>query len=119
MQGPKPCALPLGDAPKPWIAESTTSRTAFGLAFTAKGGKRQGHAVPRSLRVKPGTKHPVWKTQSGTLHNKTNAHLNHSNTDPFGTGLKDWVSQKQLYFLEFRITAQCMFGRFCRIAIFE
>jgi chorismate mutase len=34
------------------------------LDFTAKGGKRQGHGVPRSLRVKPGAKHPVWKTQS-------------------------------------------------------
>jgi hypothetical protein len=34
------------------------------LGFAAKGGKRQGHAVPVSLRVKPGAKHPVWKTQS-------------------------------------------------------
>ncbi|MBW2435436.1 MAG: hypothetical protein JRF36_17645 [Deltaproteobacteria bacterium] len=44
--------------------ESTTTRKAGGLDFTAKCGKRQGHAVPRSLRVKPGAKHPVWKTQS-------------------------------------------------------
>jgi hypothetical protein len=30
----------------------------------AIGEKRQGREVPRSLRVKPGAKHPVWKTQS-------------------------------------------------------
>ena len=40
-------------------AESTTTRTAGGLDFTAKGGKRQGRAVPRLLRVKPGARHPV------------------------------------------------------------
>jgi hypothetical protein len=34
------------------------------LDFTAEGGKRQGCEVPQSLRVKPGAKHPVWKTQS-------------------------------------------------------
>jgi hypothetical protein len=44
--------------------ESTTTRIAGGLAFTAIGGKRQGRKVPQSLRVKPGAKHPVWKTQS-------------------------------------------------------
>jgi hypothetical protein len=33
------------------------------LDFTAIGGKRQGREVPQSLRVKPGAKHPVWKTQ--------------------------------------------------------
>jgi len=33
--------------------ESTTTRTAGGLDFTAKGGKRQGREVPQSLRVKP------------------------------------------------------------------
>jgi hypothetical protein len=49
--------------------ESTTTRTVGGLDFTAKGGKRQGHAVPQSLRVKPGAKLPVWKTQS-TKHRK-------------------------------------------------
>jgi small-conductance mechanosensitive channel len=32
-------------------AESTTTRTAGGLDFTANGGKRQGHEVPQSLRV--------------------------------------------------------------------
>ena len=47
--------------------ESTTTRTAAGLDFTAKGGKRQEQAVPRSLRVKPGAKHPVWKTQSNQM----------------------------------------------------
>jgi hypothetical protein len=46
--------------------ESTTTRTAGGLDFTAKGGKRQGHEVPQSLRVKPGAMHPVWKTQLGS-----------------------------------------------------
>jgi len=44
--------------------ESTITRTAGGLDFTAIGGKRQGRKVPRSLRVKPGAKHPVWKTQT-------------------------------------------------------
>jgi len=44
-------------------AESTTTRTAGGLDFTATGGKRQGHEVPQSMRVEPGAKHPVWKTQ--------------------------------------------------------
>ena len=44
--------------------ESTTTRKAGGLDFTAIGGKRQGREVPQSLRVKPGAKHPVWKTQS-------------------------------------------------------
>jgi NADPH-dependent glutamate synthase beta subunit-like oxidoreductase/Pyruvate/2-oxoacid:ferredoxin oxidoreductase delta subunit len=51
----------IGDA---FSAESTTTRTAGGLDFTAKGGKKKGRAVPRSLRVKPGAKHPVWVTQS-------------------------------------------------------
>ena len=46
------------------VYESTTTRTAGGLDFATKGGKRQGHAVPRSLRVKLGAKLPVWKTQS-------------------------------------------------------
>ena len=46
------------------LFESTTTRVAGGLDFTAKGGKRQGHEVPQSLGVKPGAKHPVWKTQS-------------------------------------------------------
>ena len=39
--------------------ESTTTRIAGGLDFTAIGGKRQGRVVPQSLRVKPGAKHPV------------------------------------------------------------
>jgi hypothetical protein len=34
------------------------------LDFTAIGSKRQGREVPQSLRVEPGAKHPVWKTQS-------------------------------------------------------
>jgi len=46
--------------------ESTTTRTAGGLDFAAEGGKRQGREVPQLLRVKPGAKHPVWKTQSNT-----------------------------------------------------
>jgi hypothetical protein len=45
------------------VLESTTTRTAGGLDFTATGGKRQGREVPQSLRVEPGAKHPVWKTQ--------------------------------------------------------
>ncbi|MGD8883735.1 MAG: hypothetical protein PVI82_17685, partial [Desulfobacterales bacterium] len=52
-----------------------TTRIAGGLDFTAIGGKRQGHEVPPSLRVEPGAKHPVWKTQSfgcDTLFNTAN-----------------------------------------------
>jgi hypothetical protein len=45
------------------VPESTTTRTAGGLDFAAIGGKRQGREVPHSLRVEPGAKHPVWKTQ--------------------------------------------------------
>ena len=45
------------------LPESTTIRKAGGLDFTAIGGKRQGREVPQSLRVEPGAKHPVWKTQ--------------------------------------------------------
>jgi ATP-dependent RNA helicase RhlB len=41
--------------------ESTTTRTAGGSDFTAKGGKRQGREVPQSLRVR--------KTQSKTSAN--------------------------------------------------
>jgi hypothetical protein len=43
--------------------ESTTTRKAGGLDFTAIGGKRLGSEAPQSLRVEPGAKHPVWKTQ--------------------------------------------------------
>jgi hypothetical protein len=48
--------------------ESTTTRTAGGLDFTAIGGKRQGRQVPQSLKTTRWTvdsraKHPVWKTQ--------------------------------------------------------
>jgi len=50
--------------------ESTTNRTADGVDFTAYGGKRQGHEVPQSLRVKPGAMHPVWKTQSSPKKNQ-------------------------------------------------
>jgi len=46
------------------VFEPTTPRKAGGLDFTAIGGKRQGREVPQSLRVEPGAKHPVWKTQS-------------------------------------------------------
>jgi len=45
------------------LSESTTTRIAGGLDFTAIGGKRQGHEVPQSLRVEPDAKNPVWKTQ--------------------------------------------------------
>jgi hypothetical protein len=44
--------------------ESTTTRTTSGLDFSAKCGKRQGHVMAQSFRVKPGEEHPVWKTQS-------------------------------------------------------
>ena len=43
--------------------ESTTTRKAGGLDFTAIGGKKQGREAPQSLRVEPGAKYPVWKTQ--------------------------------------------------------
>jgi len=66
----KPRTLPgafFGFGPiAPKSDESTTTRTAGGLDFTAKGGKRQGREVPQSLRVEPGAKHPVRKTQSKT-----------------------------------------------------
>ncbi len=52
-----------GNLFSPAWAESTTTRTAGGLDFTAVGGKRQGREVPQSLRVEPGAKHLVWKTQ--------------------------------------------------------
>jgi hypothetical protein len=45
------------------LMHSNQTRKAGGLDFTAIGGKRQGREVPQSLRVKPGAKHPVWKTQ--------------------------------------------------------
>ena len=63
-------------------AESTTTRTAGGLDFTAKSGKRQGHEVPQSLRVEPGAKHPVWKTQSTDLHieESENQDVDHQST---------------------------------------
>ena len=48
------------------FSESTTTRVAGGLNFNAIGGTRQGRKVPQSLRVEPGTKHPVWKTQSSS-----------------------------------------------------
>ena len=44
--------------------DSTTTRKAGGLGFTATGAKRQGREGPQSLRVEPGARHPVWKTQS-------------------------------------------------------
>jgi len=58
-----------------FCAESTTTRTAGDLDFTAKGGKRQGHEVAQSLRVEPGAKHSVRKTQSTRLvqENETGA----------------------------------------------
>ena len=46
------------------LFEITTTRTAGGLDFTAIGGKRQGREAPQLMRVEPGAKHPVWKTQS-------------------------------------------------------
>jgi heavy metal translocating P-type ATPase len=51
--------------------ESTTTRTAGGLDFSAIGGKIQGREVPQSLRVEPGAKHPVWKTQSDDLQQRS------------------------------------------------
>jgi hypothetical protein len=62
----KTSAFSLSKITVPVESESTTipARSRDGLDFTAIGGKRQGHEVPQSLRVKPGAKHPVWKTQS-------------------------------------------------------
>jgi hypothetical protein len=56
--------------------ESTTTRTAGGSDFTAIGGERQGREVPQSLRVKPGAKDPVWKTQLCHLNLKPFKDLN-------------------------------------------
>jgi hypothetical protein len=55
--------------------ESTTTRTASGLDFTAIGEKRQGREAPQSLRVKPGAKHPVLKTQSSRNPSSRHADL--------------------------------------------
>jgi hypothetical protein len=43
--------------------EATTTRSADGLAFTARGSKSQGCQNLHLLRVKPAAWHPVWKTQ--------------------------------------------------------
>jgi hypothetical protein len=51
------------------IIRVNPTRTADGLDFTAKDGKKQGNAAPRSLQVKPGARHPVWKTQSNIPEN--------------------------------------------------
>jgi len=54
-------------APLPVVPESTTTRSAGGLDFTAKGGNKQRREVPQSLRVKPGAKSRrggIRKTQS-------------------------------------------------------
>ena len=58
----------LDNLPYELLPESTSTRTAGGLDFTAGGGKRQGREVPQSLRVEPDAKHPVRKTQSGNLN---------------------------------------------------
>jgi uncharacterized membrane protein YraQ (UPF0718 family) len=63
---------PLQYAPvlAPLKSESTTTRKAGGLDFTAIGGKRQGREVPQIFEnnavetVDSRAKHPVWKTQS-------------------------------------------------------
>ena len=52
-------------------AESTTTRKAGGLDFTAIGGKRLGREVPQSLRAEPGAEHPVWKAQSSGISRST------------------------------------------------
>jgi lipopolysaccharide export system protein LptA len=47
-------------------SESTTTRKAGGLDFTARGGKKQGREVPQSLKnnaAESGAKHPVWNAQ--------------------------------------------------------
>jgi hypothetical protein len=48
------------------FGESTTTRIAGALDFTAIGGKRQGARsapIVENNAVKPGAKNPVWKTQ--------------------------------------------------------
>jgi len=65
FRSPERCATAVKSLVKYYQhLESTTTRTAGGLDFTAIGGKRQGREVPQSLWVEPGAKHPVWKTQS-------------------------------------------------------
>jgi benzoate/toluate 1,2-dioxygenase reductase subunit len=51
----------------PCLTGPTTTRTAGGLDFTARGGKRQGREVSPSLRVEPDAKHPVRETQTKKL----------------------------------------------------
>ena len=55
-------------------AESTTTRKAGGLDFTAYGGKIQGREVPQIVEnnaAEPGAEHPVWKAQSSGLSRST------------------------------------------------
>ena len=55
-------------------AESTTTRKAGGLDFTAIGGKRQGREVPPIVEnnaAEAGAEHPVWKAQSCGLSRTT------------------------------------------------
>jgi hypothetical protein len=44
-----------------WLLSSQRPARSYGLDFTATGGKRQGREVPKSLRVEPGAKQPVFK----------------------------------------------------------
>jgi hypothetical protein len=56
-----------------------TTRRAGGLDLTAIGGKIQGLKAPQSLLVKPGTKHPVWKTPSSKNQPKPDNSINSVN----------------------------------------
>jgi hypothetical protein len=50
--------------------ESTTTRKAGGLGFTAIGGKRQGHEVPQIVEnnaVKPGACQCPYRSMSGMV----------------------------------------------------
>jgi hypothetical protein len=61
-------------------AESKSTITR--IAGTATGGKRQGREVPQLLRVQPGAKHLVWKTQSKKstlLQNRLHSFINKEN----------------------------------------
>ena len=61
-------------------SESTTTRKAGGLDFTAIGGKKQGREVPQIVEnnaAESGAKHPVWKAQpvGPNVKNKENEEI--------------------------------------------
>ena len=65
---PSSNAFQFAPVAAPAKPESTTTRKAGGLDFTAIGGKGGARKAPivENNAVEPGAKHPVWKTQTTT-----------------------------------------------------